>query len=299
MGRAPSHGEELLEWRVTAVGGRTVSYGVGGSGPPLVFLHGWAVSNRTYKAALKRLVRTHRVVAPALPGFDGTEPLASSAADVAAFAAWLDAFLTAQGLGEPAILVGHSFGGAVAIQAAHDFPDRVRALVLLNSIGGSEWRRDESIVRAMRERPLWDWGIHFTRDLRPDWQIRRVLPVILRDAVMNALRHPREVWRVAHLARTADLTAELQVLRDRRLPVVVVWGEQDTVVTGASIEALVDALGEPHVVTVGGRHSWLLADPDEFGEVMTNVLAIAETAASSCVSRGVRQRRRHRRRELR
>jgi len=34
-------------------------------------------------------------------------------------------------------------------------------------------------------------------------------------------------------------------------------------------------LGDPHTVTVEGTHSWMIADPDAFGEVMTNVLAVA------------------------
>ena len=76
------------------------------------------------------------------------------------------------------------------------------------------------------------------------------------------------------MARRADLTEELGELRRRGLPVVVLWGRNDQIVTEDSFEAMCLALGSPHVVTVPGSHSWLIADPDAFGEVMTNVLDI-------------------------
>jgi pimeloyl-ACP methyl ester carboxylesterase len=267
--------DDLLEWQVTTVDGRPAAYGVAGRGPTVVFVHGWAVTNRTYKAALKRIVRRGcRVFAPALPGFGGTAPLPAPPDDIALYAAWLVAFLDAVGCTEPVVLVGHSFGGGVAIAAAHACPDRVRALVLLNSIGGSAWRTDDGL-RTVRQRPLWDWGIHFSRDVLPLRQVRRVLPVILRDVLENVARNPFSVWHAANVARDADLTAELEVLRERRLPVVVLWGEQDRIVSRASVDSIIDALGEPTTVRVAGSHSWLLADPDEFGEVMTNVLDLA------------------------
>jgi pimeloyl-ACP methyl ester carboxylesterase len=269
----------LLAWRRTEVAGRVASYGVGGSGPPVVFLHGWGLSGHTYRASLKRLLALgFRVWAPALPGFDGSRALPSDAADLRHYAEWVDEFLTAVGVSEPVVMMGHSFGGGVAIQTAHDWPDRVRGLVLINSIGGSAWRRDGSLVQSIAERPLWDWGLHFPRDALPLRQLRRVLPVVLGAAVPNALREPRAFWHAATIARHADLTGELQELKARQLPVVVLWGTRDELVTRASFDALCESLGGPYAVTVDGSHSWLLADPDMFGEVITNVIPVAMSA---------------------
>ena len=131
----------------------------------------------------------------------------------------------------------------------------------------------------MAERPLWDWGIHFPRDVLPLPQIRRVLPVILEDALPNVVRNPLAMWKVANLARRADLTAELEELKRRKLPVVVLWGDKDKIIPRASFEALCQAIGSEGEV-VAGNHSWLLADPDAFGEVMTNVMEVAKLAKS-------------------
>ena len=217
----------LLEWRRTEVSGRVASYGVGGAGPDIVFLHGWGLAGHTYKAALKRLLaQGFRVWAPALPGFDGSHSLGPGTGDLAQYAQWVNEFLTAVGVTEPVVLMGHSFGGGVAIQTAHDWPERVRGLVLVNSIGGSAWRRDGSLMKSMAQRPLWDWGLHFPSDVFPLRQFRRVVPVILEAALLNALRDPRAFWHAATIARFADLTSELEELKARRLPVVVLWGSR-------------------------------------------------------------------------
>ena len=270
-----------LSWAETSVDGRRGHYGVAGDGPPLVFLHGWGLGYRSYRAALRELVAAGLTVyAPAMPGFAGTPDLADDVFSMEGYAAWVAEFAQAVGVGGPFTLVGHSFGGGVAIRTAHDFPGMVDRLVVVNSIGGSAWAHSGSTLRSMAERPLWDWGLHFQADLMPVRQLTRVLPVILGDAVPNLLRNPRSLWRVGGLARRADLTAELEELRRRRLPVVVVWGEGDKVLPRLAMESMRTALGA-ECITVAGNHSWLIADPAAFGEIMTNVVSVAATAKRS------------------
>ncbi len=265
-----------LSWKTIVVSGRSVAYGEAGDGVPVLFLHGWGLDHRAYKRSLARLVAAGvRVVAPALPGFGGSEPLPPEDSTLAGFAKWSAELLDALEITEPALVMGHSFGGGVAIVLAHDFPARVRGLVLINSIGASAWAQRGVTARTIRQRPLWDWGIHFPGDLWPLRQARRVLPVILSEAVPNLLREPQAFWRVAALARGADLLGELQELKRRRLPVVVLWGNRDRIITRDAFEEMCEVLGTPHALTVEGSHAWLIADPDTFGEVITNVVDIA------------------------
>src|SRR5690348_11924266 len=73
--REPDDG---LLWFQTGVDGRHAVGAVGGDpdGPPVVFLHGWALGSRTYKRGISRLIaRGCRVYAPALPSFGGTHDL--------------------------------------------------------------------------------------------------------------------------------------------------------------------------------------------------------------------------------
>ncbi|HRE02065.1 MAG TPA: alpha/beta fold hydrolase, partial [Ilumatobacteraceae bacterium] len=229
-----------------------------------IFLHGWGLANHTYRSVVSRVAAQGcRVYAPSLPGFGGTGELPKDEFSIAGFARWVAAFVKAMHIDEPAIAIGHSFGGGVSIRFAHDNPELVRSLVLVNSIGGSSWRRGE-VIRSISERPLWDWGLHFPSDVWPIRQATRVLPVILEDFVPNVLRNPRAVVKVSNLARRADLRDELEHLRERGLPITILWGTRDGIIPRESFEAMCVAAGVEGTV-VEGSHSWLLADPDRFG----------------------------------
>lgn len=187
---------------------------------------------------------------------------------------------------EPVFAVGHSFGGAVATKLAHDYPDRVGYLVLINSVGGGTWLQAGNKVRSMAERPLWDWAVHFPCDILMRRGVATTLRAILEDAVPNLVSNPVGLWRVGVLARRTDLTADLADLKARLLPVLVLWGEGDGIIPRASFDALCAAVGSAGKV-VPGRHSWLLADPDSFGEVLANSVKVARATRAAGETRQI------------
>ena len=244
---------------------------------PVVLLHGWAVAQHTYRKVIEAIAEQGcMVIAPAMPGFGGTRDLGGDAFSLSGYAKWVADLLDALEINEPAVLVGHSFGGGVAVKLAHDMPERVRSLVLVNSIGGSAWRSGRTL-RSIAERPLWDWGLHFPSDVWPVRQATRVLPVVVGDLLPNLMRNPLAIVRVANLARRADLRAELERLRDRGMPITILWGTRDGIIPRESFEALCVASGVVGT-EVEGSHSWLLADPSHFGEVITNDVRVAQAA---------------------
>lgn len=277
MARSATGHAYHLVWHTTTVDGRTAEYGVGGTGRPMVFLHGWGLGHRAYKRGLRRLVEQGmRVYAPALPGFCGTAALPDDLFSMAGYARWVQQFLDAVGIDEPVLLAGHSFGGGVAIGTAAAAPDRVAQLIVINSIGASAWTDRNGLLRAMAERPMWDWGLHLPDDVRPVRQVTRVLPVLVQDLLPNAVRNPRALWRVGRLAATANLSEELEELKHRRVPVVILWGDGDRLIPQGAMQSLRTALGSADVHTVPGTHSWLLVDPAGFAEIMTNVVELPQ-----------------------
>jgi pimeloyl-ACP methyl ester carboxylesterase len=267
-----------LDWEHTTVSGRPAYYGVAGRGRPVVFLHGWALGQHAYKRALKRIVNLgYRVYAPALPGFGGTADLPREAVSFAGYAEWLDAWLTVLAVDEPVSLVGHSFGGGVAIKLAHDHPERVSSLVLVDAIGHPSWRVLGDRARTLSERPLWEWGLRVPLDLLPRLSPRHVRS-ILEDALPNVVRNPLALWRVALLVRACDLTPELTELGRRGLPATAIWGAGDRVVPRASFDGLCAALGSRGAI-VEGSHSWPLTDPDAFAETVAAAFEVSERAA--------------------
>jgi pimeloyl-ACP methyl ester carboxylesterase len=268
-----------LRWHRTTLDGRVALYGEAGEGPPVVFIHGWGLTARAYARALPAIAKAgRRVIAPALPGFGASDPLPGSYT-WEKLANWVADLLEHARVDEPASLVGHSFGGGVATATAWYHPELVRGIVLVNSVGGSVWNSHATRgERSMAERPLWDWGLHFP----VEWTrrgYRRVLPVVARDFVTNALTNPGSLRRAAALARSADLREELAELAQRGLPVSVLWGNQDRVIPEATFVALCDAAGAPGDIITDAGHSWLLVDPEGFGEMMTNSLSVHSLVA--------------------
>ncbi len=251
-----------------------MSYLSMGSGDPLLFLHGWGLSPRTYATALRRLVRAGvRVVAPTLPGFGASARLPWSAVSMPAYAAQVASFVDTLDLGKPAFVMGHSFGGGVALQLAHDRPDLARSLTLLNSVGGSPSRGG-----TITSRPWWQWAIAAGAEADPRGLLRmrpahlaNLAQGFARDLVPNVVRRPVTLTLTGLLALAADLTEEAEAVMAAGLPTLFVWGDRDRRVLPGAFAELAHVL-PPEVVQ--GRHGWLLTEPDAFGDLLHDALVV-------------------------
>jgi pimeloyl-ACP methyl ester carboxylesterase/predicted amino acid-binding ACT domain protein len=269
--RRHREGDELIT-REVIVDGRRVSYAAGGRGVPVLFLHGWGLDHRVYQRSLRRLTaRGCRVVAPSLPGFGSTAELPLRQRSLAGYAEWVDHFLEAIGASEPMLVLGHSFGGGIATKFAHEHTERVRYLIVVNAVGDpAVFGARRSAITSMRPTDLLRSGFEALRPPADD------LPTTLlmqRALLENMSRHPFSVLHAAFLAQRADLTAEMAVLSSRELPVLVLWSDDDRLIPLAAFDTFCSTFGtDGHVVR--GGHSWLLANPDVFGQVLDNVIQI-------------------------
>jgi pimeloyl-ACP methyl ester carboxylesterase len=130
---------EGFEERFLGVSGTRLRYLTGGSGPPLVLVHGLGGTAANWRGVAPALAEGRRVVIPDLPGHGRSEPLAE-AATIDPFAEAALAVAEAEGA-LPAPWVGHSLGGLVAIRAATLRPDAVTGLVLAAGAGISSATR--------------------------------------------------------------------------------------------------------------------------------------------------------------
>ena len=104
----------------------------GGSGEPLLFLHG-AGGLRGWDPFLAELARRYTVYAPAHPGFESSSGL-EHVDDVVDLVVYYNDLLDALGI-ESLHVVGHSMGGMIAAELAALSPHRVQRLVLANALG--------------------------------------------------------------------------------------------------------------------------------------------------------------------
>ncbi len=114
----------------------------GGSGPPLVLLHGFTDTWRTWELVLPELERHHDVLAPALLGHAGGPPL-EGAIEGGSIADAVERAMDAAGL-RTAHVAGNSLGGFVALQLAAR--GRAESVVALAPAGG--WAKEDQSWRA-------------------------------------------------------------------------------------------------------------------------------------------------------
>src|SRR6201997_5541042 len=121
---------------VATVNGIEIDYtDSGGHGPAVVFSHGFLMDRTMFDRQVSALTPEYRVITWDQRGHGGTR--ATGAFDYWDSAADVLALLDHLGL-ERAVLAGMSQGGFVSLRAALIAPDRVRALVLIDSQGGQE-----------------------------------------------------------------------------------------------------------------------------------------------------------------
>ena len=208
----------------------------------MLFLHGWGLDHGAYRRALRPLTaRGCRVVAPSLPGFGGSDELPMLQRTLAGYAGWVERFLQTIGVDEPVVVLGHSFGGGIATRFAHDRPERVRYLVMLNAVGDAR----SFAAGGWGGRPQrigWD-GVRSLFDvLRPTEDLATILRM-QRTLLANMSRHPFSVLQAAQAALTADLRTEMAILAARGLPVLILWSEGDRLIPLAAFDTFCSTFG--------------------------------------------------------
>ena len=216
-----------------------------GSAPAAVLaLHGWGRSHRDFAAALG-LSRTRKEgdavpqewdgLAVDLPGF-GASPPPLTAWSTAEYAESLSPLL--QQLQERPVLVGHSFGGLVALRLAKAYPERIGALVLTGApvlrIGARSKVHPAYRMSRLMSR------MHLIGPAKLEAARRRYGSSDYR----NAAGVMREIL-VKRLAE--DFESDLCSVK---LPVTLVWGERDTVVPVAVAERACELLVDARLVVV-------------------------------------------------
>lgn len=221
--------------RFAELKGVRMRYFLGGSGPPLVLVHGLggAASNWTELAPL--LARRHRLLVPDLPGHGGSTALPAVAgldpfADRVALVAEREGML-------PAPVVGHSLGGMVVLRLALRRPADVKALVLAGAAGLSTGnvvgRQLLSVVTSVRPGRL---AARYRGWVSRSRLLRRLVfgfvsvadPVGLTDEAVEGflaaqLLHT-DIDSAWQALRVDDPRQELEAVR---CPVLVLWGAED------------------------------------------------------------------------
>ncbi len=208
----------------------------------MLALHGWGRSHADFDTALIDLVETHPgtgAVALDLPGF-GASPAPSEAFGAAGYAEMVRPVLSE--CGPRVVVVGHSFGGRIAVELATRFPDSVAALVLC---GVPLLQRTDRPVAppALRYRIV--RGLH-RRRLLGEGAMERMRQRYGSPDYRRATGVMRNVFVAA-----VNETYESQLGRVSQ-PVELVWGRQDDEVPVEVAERAAGLLADPRLAVLDG-----------------------------------------------
>ncbi len=268
------------------VGGTQVSFWIAGDGPSMLLLHGAGESATDWVWVLPQLANRYQVVAPDLPVRMRATRLGEGIRP-AQFAEFVGQFLDTLQIPQ-AVVVGNSLGGLIAIRFALACPERVGALVLVDSIGlgheinptilwmvssganemGASWAvtTPGGLSRAWMRA-----GLYFARPNRaPNEWIDEQQSLALQPGVMQA-------WG-ASLRLVVGPAGQQEVMLDQlgrlSMPTLLVWGERDGVVPHCHARHALERLphGRIHLIADCG-HLPQVEQPEEFSRAVRDFLA--------------------------
>jgi len=215
-------------------------------GPVVLMLHGYTDSHRSFDLLRPHLPESWRVIALTQRGHGKTDKPQDGYA-IESMAADVRTFMDALGI-ERVVLIGHSMGAAVALQAAADYPERVQGLALIG--GFASYRDNENVDELVRE--VRKFGTKLDPEFVLAFQestIADMIPQSFLDVVVaESLRCPASVWRAA---LEGQLEAEpLAAAKRCRAPVALLRGDWDAFVPHNDQLALRDACASARIHTI-------------------------------------------------
>jgi pimeloyl-ACP methyl ester carboxylesterase len=257
----------LVRKEITLADGSHVVWLEGGSGAPLVLVHGFGADKDNFTRVARFLVPHYRVIVPDLVGFGESSHRTDVDYHYVAQAQRLHAFVQALGLAR-VDLGGNSMGGGIAMSFAAQHPQEVASLWLIDAAGIAEAPPSElaKIIMSTGTNPLM-----ITRESDFPAFLKFVMsdPPYIPGSVMDALARER----IANQALERQVFAQIatdsvsDAVRGLKTPTLIVWGDEDRALSPGTVPVLkmllpnAQAVVMPHV-----GHAPMIERPQQTAE---------------------------------
>ena len=254
-----------------------IYYETAGTGTPLVMIHAGVADRRQWNNEFPFFAQSHQVIRYDMRGYGKSEPVDGEYSHLSDLVALLDTLE----IQEPAVLMGCSMGGGLALDFALTHPARAKALILVGA-GPSGLELDvprppkfDEVEKAFEAGDLdrvaeLETQIWFDGTDRTPEQVNQAMRKLLFDMNRIALSHEaRELGK--RLPNTQ--TPAFDRLGDLGIPVLVIVGAQDTSYALAAADYMAEKMPSARKVMIeDGAHLPNMDQPDEFQEIVKDFL---------------------------
>jgi len=232
-----------IELQYLTIHGHSRAFIKTGSGPALLLLHGLGCDHTTWLSVIASLSRRYTVIAPDLLGH-GKSDKPRADYSVGGYANGMRDLLTVLGI-DKVTVVGHSFGGGVAMQFAYQFPERTERMVLVAP--GGLGPDVTPFIRAITLP-----GFHQLMYVAMLPGLRHATTAAMKALATTGLPHTRDLDEVATIygsfadkrtraairhvvSAVVDWRGQVVTMADRAyltnaMPMCVIWGTDDDVI---------------------------------------------------------------------
>lgn len=255
------------------LGGRRISLVQAGEGEPLVFVHAFPLGAAMWERQLEALPAGWWALAPDLPGFGESTPLAVNSLDryVDDLLAVLDRYEIRR-----AVFAGLSMGGYVLFALHRRAPERIRALVLADTRAGADSEEGRANRRHLQELTAREGAAGVAREM---------LPKLL--APETTARQPSvvaEVERIIRQAAPEGIHGALEAMMHRRdstpllptitCPVLIVVGAEDRLTPVAESEIMQRGITGTRLASIpAAGHLSNMEGPETFNRELWDFLS--------------------------
>jgi pimeloyl-ACP methyl ester carboxylesterase len=256
--------------------GIPIAYEVHGAGmPALVFIHGWSCDRSYWDAQVDPFAQTHQVVAIDLGGH-GESGLARKKWTIESFGADAVAVVDKLGLGRM-VLVGHSMGGDVILEAARLLPGRIQGLVWVDVYKKLDHPRAHEAIQKMVASFRADFAPNaraFVRGMFPS----NADPSLVERVVSDISAAPPIVALAA--AESAWNYRPEPILKELGLPLVAINPDHPP----TDVESM-RRYGIEVVLASGVGHFPMMENPEGFNELLAQVIRLFGVEEESTLGR--------------
>lgn len=249
----------------TAPDGVTIAYHIEGKGSPaLVFVHGWSCDRTYWRDQIGAFARTHTVIAVDLAGH-GESGAERKDWSMAAFGADVAAVIKEEGL-RKVILVGHSMGGEVCLEAARVLPGRVIGIIGVDTF--------QDFYEVMTSGQIDEFVAPFKADFKTatNFFVRAMFPWgVDPNLVERVVRGMSSARPAVAIAAFEALFAyrPARALREVRLPIRVI--NSDKYPTNVDGNRKIAASFGARIIT-GRGHFLHMEEPGEFNRLLEQIV---------------------------